>query len=104
METENKLLWLAYEELLELRGFLTQAGYFDPDYDKLEEYWLSGKPEWEKELKKSKEQKDGKKNFIKDLLIDIRKMTGIEILNNDDTITTLLDRQLVLKIIQKYDK
>lgn len=51
MEQENRLLWLAYSELLELRGFLTQAGEFDPDYDKLEEYWNSGKSEWERELK-----------------------------------------------------
>lgn len=55
MEKENELLWLAYEELLELRGFLTQAGEFDPMYDRLEEYWNSGKPEWEKKLKKIKE-------------------------------------------------
>jgi len=101
MEKENELLWLAYEELLELRGFLTQAGEFDPNYDRLEEYCLSGKPEWEKKLK---EQKNTNKNFLKDLLVEMRKLSGIEILNNDDTITTLLDRQLVLKIIQKYDK
>lgn len=50
MEQENKLLWLAYEELLELRGFLTQVAMFDPDYEKLKKYWNSGKPEWEKQL------------------------------------------------------
>lgn len=50
MEKENKLLWLAYEELLELRGFLTQTGMFNPDYEKLKKYWNSGKPQWEKEL------------------------------------------------------
>lgn len=51
MEKENELLWLAYEELLELRGFLTQSGEFNPMYNRLEEYWGSGKPEWEKKLK-----------------------------------------------------
>lgn len=50
MEEENKLLWLAYEELLELRGFLTSAGEFDINYDRLEEYWNSGKPDWERKL------------------------------------------------------
>lgn len=51
MEKENELLWLAYEELLELRGFLTQTGTFNPDYEKLKKYWNSGKSEWEKKLK-----------------------------------------------------
>ncbi len=52
MKKENELLWLAYEELLELRGFLVGSmGRFNPDTDKLEKYWHSGKPEWERKLK-----------------------------------------------------
>lgn len=52
MKKENELLWLAYEELLELRGFLVGSmGIFNPDTDKLEKYWHSGKPEWERKLK-----------------------------------------------------
>lgn len=39
---------------------------------------------------------------INELLNDIRKLSGIEILNNDDTITTLLDRKLVIKTITNY--
>lgn len=50
---------------------------------------------------------DEKRNYktsgtINDLLTDIHKLCGIEILNNDDTITTLLDRKIVIKTITNY--
>lgn len=37
-----------------------------------------------------------------DLINEIRKLNGIEILNNDDTITTLLDRRNIIKTINSY--
>lgn len=50
MKKEIDLLRLAYEELLELRGFLITNGVFNPDEEKLGKYWNSGKSQWEKEL------------------------------------------------------
>jgi hypothetical protein len=47
-----RLLELAHEELLELRGYLVGSmGRFNPHTEKLEKYWNSGQPEWERKLK-----------------------------------------------------
>jgi len=47
----EKLLELAHEELLELRGFLCNSyGKFELNEEKLEKYWNSPKPQWEKDL------------------------------------------------------
>lgn len=41
----------AYEELLELRGYLTTVtGNFEPNIPKLKKYWGIGKSDWEKKL------------------------------------------------------
>ena len=52
IQEKNDLLVIAYEELLELRGFLCDAGgKFNPDEEKLKHYWESPKSDWEKKLK-----------------------------------------------------
>lgn len=52
-EIQNKLLYLAYEELLELRGFLVDCyGNFSLDEESLEKYCEKSKPQWEKEFQK----------------------------------------------------
>jgi len=52
-EKKIKLLEMAYNDLLELRGLLCDIyGKFNPDVPKLKKYWEQPKPQFEKDLEK----------------------------------------------------